>query len=788
MADGGVSKCGRKAALSTFFTVTFIAFTLSVIALISPSWQYVYLENGRTEHQHGLWLDCKRDFSFDYGRTREYYETLYRRDLQGSPFDIFFLPPLQCVYKFDYYIDPEDLYDHNHDENRIQNDAYQHLFLGWKIAALSGCGSAVVFSASALLFAVLAFCHRTFICASTVLVTISAILSSIGVTVFYAWANYQDNKVIKEDGDTTYEQILGWAFYCQIVTTIMHWLASMLGCCVTSVSFSKTRAKLVKIEVVEGNDERQLLSDGRSSSQPFKRSFSAIYRVDSQSLRQWERDYMRNARERQQRSQESPFKRTASMPNFSKKQAKLAERKLADRSSREVFSSTSNITETTQAGSINTLERNQARRPPSAVPLPARTSQPFALPTLPKLRSALKTPQQSKKSVNIDDSDITYECLPCDVSAGVSSLLGGRPAPLNRTYDPVYEQIGQENYLEPNSVRLRSNLALNMDQDKKALLPTQPLPGSSQSIPITHQKTTVINDVVKPLSSSVNHVHGEGGTQKEPAGSLNRTTEEMRKIESHRRFATRKEPVIPMTKPSSSSKFDKPPLTIRDFGISPRPKNGYCDIETTFDGDGPPSVSSTNKIKYTELEKKEDAHKPPLSTPLKYISVGGSSVEGPSKPAQRPDLSNDERMPSPPQYVDRPTTSSNNDSYDVLPLARAGIAINTFGDRSNQRTITNLTFRPQTKTGASEVFERPDSITGETSSTVSSIPRKPPLPLQQMMHRKLLNAMPDEVDRSVGSSTLVENDVLRDTDSYIRDAEIRLNLFMNDVHKDETTV
>ncbi|VDO04796.1 unnamed protein product [Haemonchus placei] len=39
MADGGVSKCGRKAALSTFFTVTFIAFTLSVIALISPSWQ-----------------------------------------------------------------------------------------------------------------------------------------------------------------------------------------------------------------------------------------------------------------------------------------------------------------------------------------------------------------------------------------------------------------------------------------------------------------------------------------------------------------------------------------------------------------------------------------------------------------------------------------------------------------------------------------------------------------------------------------------------------------------------
>ena len=43
---------------------------------------------------------------------------------------MFLYPSLQCVYKFDYYIDPEELYDHNHDENRINNDAYQHLFLG----------------------------------------------------------------------------------------------------------------------------------------------------------------------------------------------------------------------------------------------------------------------------------------------------------------------------------------------------------------------------------------------------------------------------------------------------------------------------------------------------------------------------------------------------------------------------------------------------------------------------------------------------------------------------------
>lgn len=86
-------------------------------------------------------------------------------------------------------------------------------------------------------------------------------------------------------------------------------------------------------------------------------------------------------------------------------------------------------------------------------------------------------------------------------------------------YDPVYEQIGpgisQEYYLEPNSVKEgRSTLTLNKDSPKKgailsiplvtlrtiALLPSLPINGSSQSIPVAQQKTTVIDDVVRPLS------------------------------------------------------------------------------------------------------------------------------------------------------------------------------------------------------------------------------------------------------------------------------------------------
>uniref|UniRef100_A0A183F3U0 DUF4203 domain-containing protein n=1 Tax=Heligmosomoides polygyrus TaxID=6339 RepID=A0A183F3U0_HELPZ len=709
---------------------------------------------------------------------------------------------------------------------------------------LSGCGSAVVFSASALLLAVCAFCHRTFICASTVLVTIAgklfifllpnrsvryspsllslflAILSTIGVSVFYAWANYQDNKVIKEDEDTIYEQILGWAFYCQIATTMAHWFASMLGCCVTSVSFSKTRAKLVKIE--------------------------AIYRVDSHSLRQWERDYMRNAREQQQSSEvssqeqylliealrsntsQTSFKRTSSMPNFSKKQRKAAQRKMAGKGNRELFSSTSNITDTTHtgkssnlfkkevlalrlkssncwlfallvflvAGSVNTLEMNRARGSAVFFGQGVENSQQPALPALPKLKSALKTPQQSRKSVNIDDSDVTYEYLPCDGSIGVSSFLGGRPPSSIRTYDPVYEQIGQESYLEPNSVRMKSTTNLNTDQTRKALLPTEPLPGSSQSIPTAHQKTTVINDVAR-LSSSVD-MQRETDIRKQPVSGSRRTVEEVERMELFRRFPPKEEVIVlfkkPPTppslsvKPSAPNREAKPSLSIRNFGISLRPSHGYCDIGTTFDSAEAPKSSSPNRIKYSELEKVTGGNKPSAPSPLKYVSVERSSAERLRELMGRPSPSAEERVHLRSSSEAQAKTTTVNDSLDSSSIAGAGIAINTFGDRGRQRSITNLTFRPQSTTGASEVFERPDSMTLETSSVVSATARKPQ-PLQQMVHRKLLTTTPDEVDRSVGSSTMFENETMRDnTASYMRDAEVRLNLFMNDVVKDETTV
>lgn len=71
---------------------------------------------------------------------------------------------------------------------------------------------------------------------------------------------------------------------------------------------------------------------------------------------------------------------------------------------------------------MNTLEKSQTR---SVSAQPVQPTIPTFYHGAPKLKSALKTPQQSRKSVNIDDSDITYEYLPCDdLSVGVSSFSG----------------------------------------------------------------------------------------------------------------------------------------------------------------------------------------------------------------------------------------------------------------------------------------------------------------------------------------------------------------------------
>ncbi|VDK62367.1 unnamed protein product [Onchocerca ochengi] len=473
------SKCGQKTALSLFFLLELIAYVLGCIALISPSWQYVYLENGRTEHHHGLWLDCKRDYSHDYGRSREYYETLYRLNRQQSPFDQFFLPSLLCVYKFDYYIDTEDLYDHNHDENRLQDDANQHLLLGWKIASLAALGFAALTASAALLLSICAFCHRTLICAAAVLVTVAALLSSVGLLVFYIWANYQDNNIIKEE-DGIYQQYFGWAFHVQIAATTMQFLASFAGCAVTSIAFRKNRTKLVKIEVVD-KDNSTLLD----RTLPFKRSFSAIYKLDSSDLQKWEKDYTNLIQ-----SEGIAKQRATSVPNFKKYPGKSQhnpqENKIntIHRKTKSTSNLFTNIDQSNLSTASETFSSTSKIPPPFSFPVPKSI-----------LKASSKQPSTAS-NVNrrlSDDLDLTYEYLPVDSVPNSQST-----ETVNKSITTVFPSTSLFGQIKGvPSQRTHSESSINVYDKVYEHIPEQ-----EQASDEDAERSTLINDV--PSCSSAN--------------------------------------------------------------------------------------------------------------------------------------------------------------------------------------------------------------------------------------------------------------------------------------------
>ncbi|KJH51754.1 hypothetical protein DICVIV_02065 [Dictyocaulus viviparus] len=263
------------------------------------------------------------------------------------------------------------------------------------------------------------------------------------------------------------------------------------------------------------------------------------------------------------------------------------------------------------------------------------------------------------------------------------------------------------------------------------------------------KKSTIINDVVRPSLSSdiLNGVVGRNQCM-----SYN-TVEQA----AHKNNMSLNEEVPLIDKRSKQS--------IRNFGLSLLPENGYCDIKSVCD-------SKTTSGTYRDTRDAEHLQHCETKSPSRYTDVKMSSSERFKESSSIP------RNPG------------NNEPSDEISMPHSGIAINTFGEREKQSSVTNLTFRPQTATCAAELFERPDSLTLNSPSVTFSTSRNPKLLPPRVTRRGLLTVLPDEVDRSIGSSTLLESDALRDDDgdSYVADAEIRLNLFMKDVPKDETTV
>jgi hypothetical protein len=69
------------------------------------------------------------------------------------------------------------------------------------------------------------------------------IASFIGTTVFYAFANLQDNNILKSEDGLLYEQHLGWSFWSAFLGTCLLLVASLLGCVATRAAFTRGRSR-----------------------------------------------------------------------------------------------------------------------------------------------------------------------------------------------------------------------------------------------------------------------------------------------------------------------------------------------------------------------------------------------------------------------------------------------------------------------------------------------------------------------------------------------------------------
>ncbi|VDK88712.1 unnamed protein product [Litomosoides sigmodontis] len=242
---------GEKASIFVSVVVTLIGLSLSITAILLPSWQVVNLREYNSIHEHGLWLDCRRH-SRDANAN-----VLLRRYTTNTE-------PLNCVYKFDYdkYSGTFDLEDDNSPVGEVNRHKFYGSPLCWHTATLillalalltsflSICLglSACCYSSLALVVTGvtlmtsrlklhLSLCYLYFIRFDTLMHKFSrmrcetfssAFLSVIAEGLFFFYSHRADVRFIKGIV-STYEQRVGLAFFLQMAACACHFVAFLVS-------------------------------------------------------------------------------------------------------------------------------------------------------------------------------------------------------------------------------------------------------------------------------------------------------------------------------------------------------------------------------------------------------------------------------------------------------------------------------------------------------------------------------------------------------------------------------
>jgi hypothetical protein len=216
----GIVNFGRLLFLIIAAVLTLIAIALGITAVVTPSWQVVYISEFQTEHQHGLWMDCTRG----------------KKHVEGIAED-----SLHCTYKFDGAMEHDN--DHSHGStngDRRSGGEQQHKFFAWHKAVLVLCIAAIISGFIALCFSFCSPCEKICAIVFNVFLLISSLLSIGAMAIFFINSHKVDFRFVHGVA-STYEQSRGYSFWLEVSSTITFIAAFIISIAGTVLLFAHDR-------------------------------------------------------------------------------------------------------------------------------------------------------------------------------------------------------------------------------------------------------------------------------------------------------------------------------------------------------------------------------------------------------------------------------------------------------------------------------------------------------------------------------------------------------------------
>uniref|UniRef100_A0A914HRR3 Clc-like protein n=1 Tax=Globodera rostochiensis TaxID=31243 RepID=A0A914HRR3_GLORO len=221
-ASSAGRSCPQLALILITLFMLLTAIILAVIAVMNPSWQIVDIREFQAEHHHGLYTDCTRaERRLSAGGAVSAGNRKLDAFVDRSP--------LHCTYKFDQHaLDNIEAQIHDIDSNAAAAEAEQHQFHGWKKAVLVFIGLSLIACAFSMIMGLCAPCTPACAVLHSIASFFAFLCAVTAASIFFFAAHRVDSRFV-QGLVGTYEQQIGEAFYCYLISCVLLMLVFILS-------------------------------------------------------------------------------------------------------------------------------------------------------------------------------------------------------------------------------------------------------------------------------------------------------------------------------------------------------------------------------------------------------------------------------------------------------------------------------------------------------------------------------------------------------------------------------